>query len=99
MSSALMIPPLSESHIANSFQLFWTRGIPSSSGDEKAINLRIGRDNLTLRPNSGCCRLLGGEDGSPFLGMSQRRNSKKGQKKPKQLCRHRSAGYEAAADR
>jgi hypothetical protein len=85
VSSALMIHPLSESHIANSFQLFWTRGIPSSSGNENAINFRIGRDILTLRPNSGC-RLLGAEDGSPFLGMSRRRNSKKRpNKNPKQV--------------
>jgi hypothetical protein len=48
VSSALMIHPLSESHIANSLQLFWTRGIPSSSGDENAINFRIGRDILTF---------------------------------------------------
>jgi len=32
-----------------------TGGIPSSSGDENAINFRIGRDILTVRPNSGCC--------------------------------------------
>jgi hypothetical protein len=34
VSSTLMIHPLSESHIANSFQLFCARGIPSSRGDE-----------------------------------------------------------------
>jgi len=90
VSSALMIHPLSESHIANSFQLFWTRGIPSSSGAENAINFRIGRDILTFRPTRAAVGFWAGKMAAPFLECRSGAIQKKAKQKPETALRRRN---------